>query len=68
MLKLASNSEFRESMKHVGEELQKAGVDMQSKVGSLSVFRGACRAHRRPQELMQEMTELMTLKESTKST
>lgn len=32
MLKLASNSEFRESAKRVGEELQKAGVDMQSKV------------------------------------
>ncbi|KAF7776395.1 hypothetical protein Agabi119p4_4788 [Agaricus bisporus var. burnettii] len=50
MLKLASNSEFRESAKRVGEELQKAGVDMQSK------------------ELMQEMMELMKLKQSDRST
>lgn len=32
MVKLAANSDFRESAKRVGEELQKAGVDFQSKV------------------------------------
>ncbi len=32
MLKLAANADFRESAKRVGEELQKAGVDIHSKV------------------------------------
>ncbi|KAJ3564349.1 hypothetical protein NP233_g8347 [Leucocoprinus birnbaumii] len=31
MIKLASNADFREATKRVGEELQKAGVDLQSK-------------------------------------
>ncbi|KAF9449925.1 hypothetical protein P691DRAFT_758669 [Macrolepiota fuliginosa MF-IS2] len=49
MLKLAANPDFREGAKRVGEELQKAGVDFQSK------------------ELMQEMMELMKLKNATSS-
>lgn len=43
MLKLASNSEFRESAKRVGEELEKAGVDFKSKVNASScVFCDMC--------------------------
>lgn len=36
MVKLASSSEFRESAKRVGEELQKAEVDVQSKVSDIT--------------------------------